>query len=119
MPDQFMCSITAEIMTDPVITVCVMIRTILRRGPALAHTASPPHRRCTRPRDAQADGFTYERSAIEQWLKTHDISPATGVELESKQLIPCHALRSLIREFSERRREEGGAESQVSPTGTP
>ena len=68
---------------------------------------------------AQADGFTYERSAIEQWLKTHDISPATGVELESKQLIPCHALRSLIREFSERRREEGGAESQVSPTGTP
>jgi len=107
-----MCSITAEIMTDPVITVCVMIRTILRRGPALAHTASPPHRRCTRPRDlAQADGFTYERSAIEQWLKTHDISPATGVGLESKQLIPCHALRSLIREFSERTREEGEAPS--------
>jgi len=112
VPDQFMCSITAEIMTDPVITVCVMIRTILRRGPALAHTASPPHRRCTRPRDlAQADGFTYERSAIEQWLKTHDISPATGVGLESKQLIPCHALRSLIREFSERTREEGEAPS--------
>ena len=51
----------------------------------------------------QADGFTYERSAIEQWLMNHDTSPATGVELESKQLIQCHSLRSLIRDFCERR----------------
>ena len=51
----------------------------------------------------QADGFTYERSAIEQWLMTHDTSPTTGVELESKQLIQCHSLRSLIRDFYERR----------------
>ena len=49
----------------------------------------------------QVDGFAYERSAIEQWLKTHNTSPATGAELESKQLIPCHPLRSLIREFQE------------------
>ena len=49
----------------------------------------------------QVDGFTYERSAIEQWLETHNTSPATGAELESKQLIPCHALRSLILEFQE------------------
>ena len=40
----------------------------------------------------------YERSAIEQWLETHNTSPATGAELESRQLIPCHALRSLIQE---------------------
>ena len=51
----------------------------------------------------QVDGFTYERSAIEQWLETHNTSPATGVELESKQLIPCHHLRSLIREFHDAR----------------
>ena len=50
----------------------------------------------------QADGFTYERSAIEQWLETHNTSPTTGVELESKQLIPCHRLRSLIQDFHER-----------------
>ena len=37
----------------------------------------------------QADGFTYERSAIEQWLETHSTSPTTGVELVSKQLYPC------------------------------
>ena len=50
----------------------------------------------------QADGFTYERSAIEQWLETHNTSPATGAALESKQLIPCHSLRSLIQDFHER-----------------
>ena len=50
----------------------------------------------------QADGHTYERSAIEQWLETHNTSPATGLELDSKQLIPCHRLRSLIREFHEK-----------------
>jgi len=50
----------------------------------------------------QADGFIYERSAIEQWLETHNTSPATGAALESKQLIPCHSLRSLIQDFHER-----------------
>ena len=58
--------------------------------------SSPP------PIAKQADGFTYERSAIEQWLETHNTSPTTGVELESKQLIPCHRLRSLIQDFHER-----------------
>ena len=48
----------------------------------------------------QADGFTYEHSAIEQWLKAHDTSPATGVELQSKQLNPNHSLRSLIQDSS-------------------
>ena len=47
----------------------------------------------------QADGHAYERSAIEQWLETHNTSPATGLELDSKQLIPCHRLRSLIQEL--------------------
>ena len=49
-------------------------------------------------RNTQADGFTYERSAIEQWLKTHNTSPTTGLELESKQLNPNYSLRSLIRD---------------------
>ena len=47
----------------------------------------------------QADGHTYERSAIEQWLETHNTSPTTGLELVSKQLIPNHNLRSLIQDF--------------------
>ena len=47
----------------------------------------------------QADGFTYERSAIEQWLENHNTSPKTGIELESKQLVPNYSLRSLIQDF--------------------
>ena len=52
----------------------------------------------------QADGFTYERSAIEQWLETHRTPPpATGAALESKQLIQCRPPRphpvSLIQIF--------------------
>ena len=59
--------------------------------------ASPPPRR----EREQIDGHTYERSAIKQWLETHNTSPATGLELDSKQLIPNHSLRSLIRELHE------------------
>ena len=65
-PDDYMCSITAEIMTDPV---------------------------CT------SDGFTYERAAITEWLRTKDTSPLTGATLESKTLVPNLSLRSIIRRF--------------------
>jgi sugar lactone lactonase YvrE len=33
-----------------------------------------------------ADGHTYERLAIEQWLRTHDTSPMTGERLPNKTL---------------------------------
>ena len=69
VPDDYMCSITAEIMTDPVST---------------------------------SDGFTYERAAITEWLRTKDTSPKTGAKLESKALIPNHSLRSMIRAFNEK-----------------
>ena len=68
MPDDFICPITSEIMTDPVST---------------------------------EDGFTYERAAIMEWLRTKDTSPKTGATLESKALIPNHSLRSMIRAFNE------------------
>ena len=70
MPDDYICPITAEIMTDPVTTL---------------------------------DGFTYEREAITEWLRTKDTSPTTGATLESKKLIPNHSLRSIIRRFTEER----------------
>ena len=68
VPNDYMCSITAEIMSDPVTTV---------------------------------DGFTYEREAITEWLRTNDTSPFTGATLESKALIPNLSLRSMIRSFVE------------------
>ena len=69
-------------------------------------TLSPP-----RSVAKQADGHTYERSAIEQWLETHNTSPTTGLELDNKQLIPNHSLRSLILELREpgRRVRRAGA----------
>ena len=70
VPDEYICPITAEIMTDPVSTL---------------------------------DGFTYERAAITEWLRTKDTSPKTGATLESKKLIPNHSLRSMIRSFTEAR----------------
>ena len=98
VPDEYMCSITSEIMTDPVTTVR---SSPPPDNPAALCPAHSPSLTLAVPNAIQADGFTYERSAIEQWLKTHNTSPATGVELESKQLIPCHSLRSLIRDFHE------------------
>jgi hypothetical protein len=49
-----------------------------------------------------SDGHTYERSAIRQWLESHDTSPRTGNVLPDRVLRPNHVLRSQIVEFRER-----------------
>lgn len=46
------------------------------------------------------DGQTYERAAIEEWFENHQTSPNTNKVLESKMLIPNHALRSVIQGFA-------------------
>ncbi|CAI5979137.1 unnamed protein product [Closterium sp. NIES-64] len=43
-----------------------------------------------------ADGFTYERSSIEEWLKTRDTSPVNGQPLPHKFLTPNNTLRMLL-----------------------
>ena len=43
-----------------------------------------------------ADGFTYEREAIELWLQGHDTSPRTNQPLESKTVIPNHDKRQQV-----------------------
>lgn len=45
------------------------------------------------------DGFTYEREAIEKWLKSHKTSPMTNLPLESKTLIPNKSLKSEIAAY--------------------
>ena len=45
------------------------------------------------------DGHSYERVAIEQWLRTHDTSPKTGAQLRSRELLPNHSLRNSIEEW--------------------
>ena len=58
------------------------------------------------------DGFTYERAAITEWLRTKDTSPKTGAKLESKALFQIHSLRNMIRSFVE-------ARAAQPPTPTP
>ena len=43
-----------------------------------------------------SDGYTFEREAISEWLRTHDTSPITGATLESKTLFPNYSLRAMI-----------------------
>ncbi|KAF0694517.1 Aste57867_14599 [Aphanomyces stellatus] len=47
-----------------------------------------------------ADGHSYERSAISQWLKHHNTSPITNVALASKALYANHTLKQVILEVS-------------------
>ncbi|GER46549.1 kinase family protein [Striga asiatica] len=45
------------------------------------------------------DGYTYDRWAIETWLKEKDISPVTGLPLPHKYLTPNYTLLSAIIEW--------------------
>jgi serine/threonine protein kinase len=49
-----------------------------------------------------ADGYTYERMAIEGWLVKHNTSPITGLALEHRGLTPNLALKSAIAEWRTR-----------------
>jgi hypothetical protein len=69
--------------------------------------AVPDSFRCHITQDVMVDpvivtetGHTYERSAIEQWLRTHNTDPFTNMQLSSNNLIPNHSLRASIQEFS-------------------
>jgi hypothetical protein len=69
VPNEFICPISWEIMTDPV--VC-------------------------------ADGHSFERKEIENWLRRHPqnpTNPLTGLPLPSTALVPNIGLRNLIQEF--------------------
>ncbi|CAB1098853.1 unnamed protein product [Ectocarpus sp. CCAP 1310/34] len=50
------------------------------------------------------DGHSYERGALEAWLRNHDTSPMSNAHLNSKMAVPNHALRNSIEAF---RRERG------------
>src|SRR3990167_10966745 len=53
-----------------------------------------------------ADGFSYEKAAIEQWIQAFHLrqptSPMTNLPLLNVSLIPNHTLRSAILQWSER-----------------
>jgi hypothetical protein len=56
-----------------------------------------------------ADGFSYERHAIEAWLRNAGTSPMTGEELPDRRLVPNHTLRHAIAAWLSSR-QAGAAE---------
>lgn len=45
------------------------------------------------------DGFSYERTAVQEWLLTHDTSFVTGEPLASQTLVPNRALKIRLRDL--------------------
>ena len=43
------------------------------------------------------DGITYDKPAISDWLRTHDLSPITRQTLANKFLTPNYRLRATIQ----------------------
>ncbi len=84
IPGRYLCSITSQIMAEPVIT---------------------------------ADGHTYEREAIEAWLRENDTSPKTGRVLKHKELTPNWDKVSDLGEFlAENPALKGSAELYLPKT---
>jgi len=50
---------------------------------------------------SSADGHIYERTAIEEWFKLHNISPVTGLVI-STQIHPIYFLKTEIKEYLEK-----------------
>lgn len=48
------------------------------------------------------DGFSYERSKLKDWFLKSNISPMTGGELGSKNMISNHALRQTIQNYCQK-----------------
>jgi len=51
-----------------------------------------------------ADGHSYERRCIEEWLSQSDVSPVTSLPLQHNQLVDNHTLKCAIEEFSSKLR---------------
>ena len=47
-----------------------------------------------------ADGHTYEKSAMEQWLQQCDTSPVTGTVLQHKHLVPNVSIKQAVAAFA-------------------
>ena len=54
-----------------------------------------------------ADGHTYERLAITEWLTHHDTSPITNLALDHTNLTPNHLARAHAQRFLDECRAAG------------
>ena len=48
-----------------------------------------------------SDGYTYDRTSIEMWLRAHGTSPMTNAPVKDNVMIPNLAMKEIIRSFTE------------------
>ncbi|KAJ0564657.1 putative protein kinase RLK-Pelle-RLCK-IXb family [Helianthus annuus] len=76
-----------------------------QRSTSMTRPTPPNHFICPIRKDVMvdpcvaADGYTYDRRAIEQWLEESDSSPMTNLPLTSRSLTPNYTLLSAIMEW--------------------
>uniref|UniRef100_A0A5B6YIJ3 RING-type E3 ubiquitin transferase n=1 Tax=Davidia involucrata TaxID=16924 RepID=A0A5B6YIJ3_DAVIN len=95
-------------LKDQVLPVLERLKKVADRARDMASStqpAPPNHFICPILKDVMddpsvaADGYTYDRTAIEIWLKENDKSPMTNLPLPNKTLIPNYTLLSAIMEW--------------------
>lgn len=47
-----------------------------------------------------ADGYTYERQAIEDWLQKSNTSPMTNERMTDKELVMNNIIKTILQEFA-------------------
>ena len=61
------------------------------------------------------NGHTFEKNAIEAWLKKHQTSPITNLPYKSYNLVPNRSLRDAIEEFKAKDMDENKAKDKNKP----
>ncbi|KAL1559301.1 non-specific serine/threonine protein kinase [Salvia divinorum] len=97
-------------LQDEVLPVLEKLKDVAERARDKTLVSAPPppkHFMCPILREVMsdpcvaADGYTYERKAIEAWLMEKDTSPITELPLPHKHLIRSFALLSAIMEWKQ------------------
>ncbi|KAF5800345.1 putative protein kinase RLK-Pelle-RLCK-IXb family [Helianthus annuus] len=89
----------------PVLERLKVVADAAQRSTSMTRPTPPNHFICPIRKDVMvdpcvaADGYTYDRRAIEQWLEESDSSPMTNLPLTSRSLTPNYTLLSAIMEW--------------------
>lgn len=92
IPDEYLCPITREIMKEPVIAAGECLRVCVPAWLGILFWVET-FSSCFPP----ADGYSYEREAIESWINTKSrTSPMTNLPLQTTLLTPNRTLKMAI-----------------------
>ncbi|XP_074284172.1 U-box domain-containing protein 35-like [Silene latifolia] len=100
-------------LKDKILPLLERIQEVADRARDLAAgvlVAPPTHFICPILQDVMedpcvaSDGYTYDRKAIELWIKDNDTSPTTNFPLANKHLIPNNSLLYAIMEWKSERK---------------